>query len=36
MAGSRYPPLQSIWNQGSQPEVNIDRLIARGITLCDW
>ena len=36
MAGSRYPPLQSIWNQGSQPEINIDRLIARGITLCDW
>jgi hypothetical protein len=36
MAGSRYPPLQSIWNQGSQPEINIDRLIARGITLCHW
>jgi hypothetical protein len=36
MAGSRYPPLQSVWNQDSQPEINIDRLIAQGITLCDW
>jgi hypothetical protein len=36
MAGSRYPPLQSVWNEGSQPAIDIDRLIVQGITLCDW
>jgi hypothetical protein len=36
MAGSRYPPLQSVWNEGSQPGIDIDRLIVQGITLCDW
>jgi hypothetical protein len=36
MAGSRYPPLQSVWNEGSQPGTDIDRLIVQGITLCDW
>jgi hypothetical protein len=36
MAGSRYPPLQSVWNEGSQPGINIDRLIVQGITLCNW
>jgi hypothetical protein len=36
MAGSRYPPLQSVWNEGSQPGIDIDRLIVQGITLCNW
>jgi hypothetical protein len=36
MAGSRYPPLQSVWNKGSQPGIDIDRLIVQGITLCNW
>jgi hypothetical protein len=36
MAGSRYPPVQTIWNKASHPEIDIDRLIVQGITLCDW
>jgi hypothetical protein len=36
MAGSHYPPLQSVWNEGSQPGIDIDRLIVQGITLCNW
>ena len=36
MASSRYPPLQQIWNNDSYPDTNIDRLIARGLILCDW
>ena len=36
MAASRYPPLQSVWNEGSQPGIDIDRLIVQGITLCNW
>jgi hypothetical protein len=36
MAASRYPPLQSVWNAGSQPGIDIDRLIVQGITLCNW
>jgi hypothetical protein len=36
MAGSRYPPIQSVWNEDSQPEIDVDRLIVQGITLCDW
>lgn len=36
MAGSRYPPLQRVWNEGSQPGIDIDRLIVQGITLCNW
>jgi len=36
MAGSRYPPIQQIWNNDTYPDTNIDRLIARGLILCDW
>jgi hypothetical protein len=36
MAGSRYPPIQQVWNSDTYPDTNIDRLIARGLTLCDW
>ena len=36
MASSRYPPIQQIWNNDTYPDTNIDRLIARGLTLCDW
>lgn len=35
-AGSRYPPVQSIWNSATQPEADIDRILSRGLTLCDW
>jgi hypothetical protein len=36
IASSHYPPLQQIWNNDTYPDTNIDRLIARGLTLCDW
>jgi hypothetical protein len=36
MASSRYPPIQQVWNNDTHPGTNIDRLIARGLTLCDW
>ena len=36
MASSRYPPIQQIWNNDTYPDTNIDRLIARGLILCDW
>jgi hypothetical protein len=36
MAGSRYPPIQDVWNEASHPEIDVDRLIVQGITLCDW
>jgi hypothetical protein len=36
MATSRYPPIQQIWNSTTYPETNIDRIIDRGLTLCDW
>ena len=35
-ASSRYPPLQQIWNNDTYPDTNINLLIARGLTLCDW
>ena len=35
LAGWQYPPIQLIWNK-TFPEANIDRLIVRGLTLCDW
>src|SRR4026209_275816 len=35
MASRRYPPIQRIWNSASHPENDIDRLIVRGLTLCD-
>ncbi len=36
MASSRYTPIQSLWTKNSHPEIDIDRLIVQGITLCDW
>jgi hypothetical protein len=36
MAGPGYPPIQSIWNETTFPRANIDRLIVRGLTFCDW
>ena len=36
MAGGRYPPIQVIWNKITVPEANFERLIARGLTLCNW
>ena len=36
MAGSRYPPIQSVWTKDAHPEIDIDRLIVQGITLCAW
>jgi hypothetical protein len=35
-ASSRYPPVQQIWNSAAYPHADIDRLIVRGLTLCDW
>lgn len=36
MASRRYPPIQRIWNHNNFPDTDIDRLIVRGLTLCDW
>jgi hypothetical protein len=36
MASRRYPPIQRVWNNASHPENDIDRIIVRGLTLCDW
>jgi hypothetical protein len=36
MASPHYPPIQALWNESSHPEIDIDRLIAQGITLCAW
>ncbi len=36
MAGPRYPPIQRVWNKDTYPETNVDRLIVRGLALCDW
>jgi hypothetical protein len=36
MASPRRPPIRAIWNTASYPETNIDRLIVKGLTLCDW
>jgi hypothetical protein len=36
MASSRYPSIQQIWNNDTYPNTNINRLITRGLTLCDW
>jgi hypothetical protein len=35
-AGPAYPPIQSVWNSATYPETDIDRLIVRGLTLCEW
>jgi len=36
LAATHYPPIQRIWNKATYPETNIDRIIVRGLTLCDW
>jgi hypothetical protein len=36
LAGWQYPPIQLIWNKDTFPETNTDRLIVKGLTLCDW
>ena len=36
MANPRYPPIQALWTEDSNPEIDIDRLIVQGITLCAW
>jgi hypothetical protein len=36
MASRNYPMIQTIWNETTGPKVNVDRLIAQGLTLCDW
>ena len=36
MASLRYAPVQRIWNKIYYPNMDIDRLIVRGLTLCDW
>jgi hypothetical protein len=36
MASPRYPPIQILWNKTTYPETDIDRLIIRGLTLCEW
>jgi hypothetical protein len=36
MASRRYPLIQRVWNSATYPEININRIIVRGLTLCDW
>jgi hypothetical protein len=36
IAGWQYPPVQRVWNDAAYPEVDIDRILARGLTLCDY
>ena len=36
MASRRYPPIQRVWNSAGHPESDIDRIVVRGLTLCDW
>ena len=36
MAGPRYPPIERIWNSATQPHLDRDRILSRGLTLCDW
>ena len=31
----RYPPIERVWNATTYPEINIDRIIDRGLTLCE-
>jgi hypothetical protein len=35
-AGPSYPPIQRIWNSDNYPNLDIGRIIDRGLTLCDW
>lgn len=36
IAGPHYPPIESVWNNTTQPRLDRDRLVSRGLTLCDW
>jgi hypothetical protein len=36
LAASRYPPIQGLWTKETHPEIDFNRLIVHGITLCDW
>jgi len=36
IAGWQYPPVQLVWNKASHPEADLDRILARSLTLCDW
>jgi hypothetical protein len=36
MVSRLYPPIQRVWNSSTHPENDIDRIIVRGLTLCDW
>ena len=35
-ASSLYPSVQQIWNSATYPNADFDRLIVKGLTLCDW
>jgi hypothetical protein len=35
IAGWQYPPVQLVWNKATYPEANLDRILVRGLTLCD-
>jgi hypothetical protein len=35
-ASRHYPTIQRVWNPTTFPETNLDRIIVRGLTLCDW
>jgi hypothetical protein len=35
LAAARYQPIQGIWNSATYPEADIERIIVRGLTLCD-
>jgi hypothetical protein len=36
MASRNYPIIQTIWNETTGSKIDIGRLIAQGLTLCDW
>jgi hypothetical protein len=36
MASTRYPSIERIWNSTNHPDANINRILNRGLTLCDW
>jgi hypothetical protein len=36
MPGPSYPPIQRIWNSSIYPDLDIGRIIDRGLTLCNW
>jgi hypothetical protein len=36
LAGWQYPPVQIVWNKASYPDADLDRILIRGLKLCDW